>query len=122
VWPTLVRGDGEPRLTLFWAVSRDGRTFSKRQQIPTHGDAFHPQIVVEQTGSIVVAWDGLVDGTRRVSLARGAIDPAGTARFTSLPSSMSGSYPTLAATSAGTIVAWTNRSSALSTIDVARVN
>ena len=52
VWPTLVRGSQVPEktLALFYAASKDGQHFTKRQQIPTEGVARHPQIAVGLVG------------------------------------------------------------------------
>jgi hypothetical protein len=40
VWPTLVPGatsDSEPTLALFYATSKNGHEFTRRQRIPTEG-------------------------------------------------------------------------------------
>ena len=57
-WPTVVGGPN-PEGALFYASTRDGRTFTPRTRIPTLGSArpTHPQIVVDRRGRIVVAWD-----------------------------------------------------------------
>ena len=59
VWPTLVPGPAgsEPTLALFYATSKDGVHFTKRQQLPTEGAARHPQLTVDASGNITVAWD-----------------------------------------------------------------
>lgn len=121
VWPTLVSGSGEPQLALFWAMSRDGKTFSKRQQIATAGQPFHPQVVIDRDGSLIVAWDEVVNGRRQVSFARGVVDATGTARFAALGMPHHGSYPALAVTGRGPVAAWTNRSAALPMIETARL-
>ena len=60
VWPTLMSGtasDAEPTIALFYATSRDGKTFTGRERIPTEGTAPHPRIAVSLDGLITVAWD-----------------------------------------------------------------
>ena len=65
VWPTVVGGQ-TPEGALFYATSRDGRTFSPRVRIPTLGSPkpSHPQIAIDGSGRIVVAWDEAVGGQR----------------------------------------------------------
>ena len=72
-WPTVV-GGANPEGALFYASSRDGRTFTPRTRIPTLGSArpTHPQIVADRRGGITVAWDELLDG-RRVAAARAVL-------------------------------------------------
>lgn len=84
VWPTLVPGTtpaSEPTLGLFYATSRDGRTFTARQRIPTEGVPRHPQIAPGSRGDVVVVWDEQIRGSRRVALARGTMPSGGTVRF-----------------------------------------
>ncbi len=103
-------------------ASRDGRTFSKGQAIRAAGPAYHPQAGIDRDGSLVIAWDVVVDGQCRVSLARGVADADGNRSFVPIATpAMSGSYPAPAVTSRGPLVAWTNRSSSLSVIDVAHL-
>jgi hypothetical protein len=121
VWPTLVDGPGEPHLGLFWAVSRDGRTFSPRQQIATDGQPFHPQLAVDRDGSLIVAWDQVVNARRQVYLARGTVNDDGSTRFTRLGAPSIGAYPAIAISDSGPVVAWTNRSASPAVIAVARL-
>jgi hypothetical protein len=112
-WPTLLPGptsDAEPTMALFYAFARDGRRFSPRQRIPTEGFPGHAQIAVQTNGEVVIAWDELADGHRRVALARGTFDRDGRRQFVRQPLSTgaSGSYPAVAATANGAVVAWTS--------------
>ena len=70
VWPTVIDGPN-PEGALFYATTRDGRTFTARTRIPSSGAGrpSHPQIVVDGRGRVVVAWDESVNG-RRVAVAR----------------------------------------------------
>jgi hypothetical protein len=137
VWPTLVkdpaRNDkddnrdkdgGEPTLAVFYAMSRDGRSFTPRIRIPTDGMAHHPQIAIAGDGSLAVVWDELKDGTRRAVLARGAADADGRVRFIREPIAENGLglYPVVAAGSGAVVVAWTSGVGEASVIRVARVS
>lgn len=66
VWPTVMMTGGEPEGALFYASTRDGRSFTPRQRIPTLGSPkpMHPQLLVDAAGPITVAWDEFVDGQR----------------------------------------------------------
>jgi hypothetical protein len=111
VWPTLIQGpaDPEPTLALFYAMSKDGRHFTKRQPIPTGGMARHPQIALGPSGTIAIVWDEQGSNGRRVVVARGTMDPGHPMRFTrESVTDAHGVYPAVAATSDGAIVAWTS--------------
>ena len=112
VWPTLV-SDGEPQKALFYATSRDGKTFSPRARVPTAGvtNPSHPQLTLTSDGGAVLVWDETVDGVRRVSMTRvsrdGAFGP---------PQVLSGSEPasypvTVRPATGDLLVAWTSKSS-----------
>ena len=70
-WATVVN-DGEPQKALFYATSRDGRTFSPRARLPVAAGATpgHPQLTLTPDGGAAIAWDEVVDGLRRVSFTR----------------------------------------------------
>jgi hypothetical protein len=108
VWPTLINESGQETLALFYATSNDGRTFSRRVRIASEGPAYHPQLIAAG-GELLVAWDDLVGGKRRVRVARGT--PGSDRRMAfhpaAVPASSDGSYATLASTANGTVVAWT---------------
>lgn len=126
VWPTLVPGPAsasQPTLALFYAMSTDGRHFTPRQQIPTEGVPRHPQIALGPQDEVVVVWDEQATGTRRIALARGTIDAAGTARFLRQPidDTASAAYPIVATGDGGTIVAWTSGSTGQTGLRVKRL-
>jgi hypothetical protein len=78
--------------------------------MPTEGFPGHAQIAVQTNGEVVIAWDELADGHRRVALARGTFGRDGRRQFVRQPLSTgaSGSYPAVAATANGAVVAWTS--------------
>lgn len=123
VWPTLVTQDARESLSLFFATSRDGTSFSARQALPTAGAAYHPQLALEAGGNVVVAWDEVTREGRRVVVARGTRDASGRRTFRRLPpiEAQAGVYPTLAATTSDTVLAWVRRGEGGSMIAVTRL-
>jgi hypothetical protein len=112
VWPTLIPGatpTSEATLGLFYATSTDGRRFTPRQRIPTEGVPRHPQIAPGPDG-VVVTWDEQATGVRRVVVGRGTSDSRGVVRFTRevVDDTASATYPVVAATGDGTVLAWTS--------------
>lgn len=110
-WATLVN-DGEPQKAVFYATSRDGKTFSRRVRVPATGmtNPGHPQLVLTSDGAAIV-WDETVDGVRRVSMSRlsrnGSFQPPHV-----LSGNESASHPVTVRTSGGKLlVAWTSRPS-----------
>jgi hypothetical protein len=122
VWPTLVReSGGNETLALFYAMSRDGQRFTKRQEIQTDGIPRHPQIAVGPAGKITVAWDEQLRSARRIIIARGTIDYSNPVRFTrESVTEEAGAFPTIAPVSDGVLVAWTSGSAENSVLRVAR--
>lgn len=113
VWPTAANGKTESGLAVFYASSRDGKTFTERVRVPSKGPAQHPQIVIGGDGAPIIAWDETVDGTRRTGFARVSFDAAGKAAFTPIASPDAGPgpwYPAIAPTPSGAIAAWTTAS------------
>jgi hypothetical protein len=109
VWPTVIT-DSEPRKTLFYAISRDGRTFSPRARVPASGATpSHPQLTLTSDGGAVIAWDELSDGVRRVSMT--AVSASGEFRPPQVVSgNEAASYPVTARSgSDDVLVAWTSR-------------
>jgi hypothetical protein len=111
-WATVVN-EGEPRKALFYAISRDGKTFSARARVPSGGSTTpgHPQLTLTAAGGAAIVWDEVANGLRRVSLIRvsrtGAFRPAQI-----LSADESASYPVIARSGASSLlVAWTSRSS-----------
>jgi len=128
VWPTLVESGapgGEQSLALFYASSRDGRTFTARESLPVNGAARHPQIAIAADGSLVIVWDEGINGQRRVvvaAAATGGVVGRQTLRFTRdlIGGAEPAVYPTVAAVSDAVLVAWTSGQSDRSTIRVER--
>ena len=110
-------------MALFYATSRDGKTFTTREQMPTEGVAHHPQIAIERDGSVAVTWDEVRGGARHVALARGTKDAAGRVRFAREPlgEAEPAVYPIGAATQDGLVVAWTGLAASGSVIRVERI-
>jgi hypothetical protein len=129
VWPTVVASGGSLEGALFYASTRDGRTFTKRTRIPSMGSLkpSHPQLALDHVAGrdhLVVAWDELIGG-RRTVFAR-AIRPGrgGQVAFgpqEELSYSQSAMYPVLTPTADGVLAAWTSGSGATSSIAVRAV-
>ncbi len=109
VWPTVIGGP-EPEGALFYAVSRDGRTFTPRARIATLGSPrpSHPQIAIDRQGRVAVAWDEVIAGRRVASVrelkrrADGGVDVGAVVTLAPSPSM----YPALAATDTGFVAVW----------------
>jgi hypothetical protein len=123
VWPTVVRERGSSTLKLFHAVTADGAAFTRRSALPTAGAAYHPRLATAPDGSLLVAWDEVVDGVRRIRLARGTLDRLGIATFrpVSLSVNVDGRYPAMTMTPGHAVLAWTSRSAGAARIVVVRV-
>jgi hypothetical protein len=123
VWPTLVRRAGEETLALFHASSADGRDFSPRAALPTSGAAYHPQLVVTPDGGLLVAWDELEGGQRRVKVARGRPGDGGVFGFAPvvLGEERLGAYPAVAGAAGHAVIAWARRGDDGATIAVTRL-
>jgi hypothetical protein len=123
VWPTLVTEKGSQTIALFHALSVDGRRFSARQRIPTQGVPHHPQVALARDGSLVVAWDESGNGSRQIAAARGIVDAGGRTSFRreALSGGERATYPVLAASDNGVLVAFTAGDPSSSTIRLARL-
>jgi len=129
VWPTTAEGQNATAkdamaLSIYYAVSRDGKSFTPRTRVPTRGPASHPQIVMLPNGASLVAWDEVIDGTRRVGLARATVNAAGAVSFTPVAAPDAGAgqwYPALAASSNGAVITWVRQLEKGSTVAVAVV-
>jgi hypothetical protein len=120
-WPTLVPGP-QPALGLFYASSSDGQAFTPRKRIPTSGTPSHAQLALDASGGLLLVWDELKDGARQIMFSR---RPASAAEFgaaATLTSSTRGSYPVVAATRSGVVIAWTGGAADASTIHVQRID
>jgi hypothetical protein len=110
-WATLVQED-EPRKALFYATSRDGKTFSPRARVPAPANVTpgHPQLTLTPDGGAAIVWDEVVDGLRRVSFTR--VSRTGTFRPPQILSAdESASNPVIVPSDGGVLVAWTSRTS-----------
>jgi hypothetical protein len=117
VWPTLVAdAGGEPTIGIFYATSRDGRTFTPRERVPVEGAAHHPQIAIAHDGTVALAWDEATPSGRRVAFARARDSASGVATFERFGAKASGVYPVLTPTSRGLVAAWTERTDSTSVI------
>ena len=126
VWPTVI-GGANPEGALFYTSTRDGRTSAPRQRVATLGGPkpSHPQIVIDRTGRLFVAWDEVRNGVRTAAVRSLAISAAGHATFGDpqlLSAGSPSAYPVMAATSSGVLVAWTAGPPDRSTIAVTRVD
>jgi len=122
VWPTVVREGSRSTLALFHASTKDGRAFTSRAALPVGGAAYHPRLVALTDGSLLVAWDEVVDGARRIRLARGKPDTQGRVTFAAVAHApIQAQYPAIAATPAGAVLAWSTNAGARSHISVERI-
>jgi hypothetical protein len=123
-WPTLISGSNPAgALGLFYATSRDGKQFSMRQTIPTTGTPRHVQIAATGDGAPVLVWDEGGAAGRSVVLARRMTDRNGRVVFVRHPLTALGnaSYPALALTTDGVLVAATTGGAADSIIRFTQV-
>ena len=123
VWPTVIGGD-KPEGALFYASSRDGRTFSPRTRIPTLGSPkpMHPQIVAGVAGTLAVAWDEVIGGARQASSRTIRFDEAGQPSFGAATrlgaADVTSSYPMLVSTPAGVLAVYVEGKAGASSIQV----
>jgi hypothetical protein len=125
-WPTLVDGP-EPRIGLFYAHSADGRAFTPRVEISNLGSLKpgHLQMTARPDGRIGLAWDEISDGIRKIVIADGAADRGGAARLSKArlvsEPGVTGTYPSIAPSADGFLVAWTSGVAEASRIRVVSV-
>lgn len=94
----------------FDAMSRDGRRFTRRQQVPTDGVPRHPQIALGPAGKITVAWDEQLKAARRIVIARGTVDYNNPVRFArEVVADEPGTYPAIASVADGSVIALDER-------------
>lgn len=109
IWPSVVTERGGPVKALFHASTRDGRTFSPRERIPTQGMANHPQLAIDAAGALAATWDESGSGSRVLASAIGRPDATGRVRFirSTSPGEV-GTYPfVVPVKGAGWLRAWT---------------
>jgi hypothetical protein len=119
VWPTLRQdAGGGTTPALFHAMSRDGRRFSARRQLPTEGVPLHPEVALAASGAIAVVWEELLGGARRVVVARAG---RGVTRFSrAAVGEEYGTYPVVAWAGDAAVVVWTNGSTGNTMLRVER--
>jgi hypothetical protein len=108
VWPTVVTEGGSQVKALFYTSTRDGRSFTPRERIPTNGSANHPQLAIDANGLLALAWDEAGNGMRMLGSATGRLDTSGRVRFTRAAATQeAGTYPILISAQPGTwLRAW----------------
>jgi hypothetical protein len=124
VWPAPPDGKNGTPLGLFYATSNDGKTFTARAQLPTHGPAAHGQVIVDGDGSAIVAWDETINGARHIALARAHLNAKGASSFTPIASPDGADdrgWPVLAPVGKGALVAWVAGSGVGNAIRIARI-
>ena len=110
-WPTVLSGP-KPEGGIFYASSRDGRTFSPRVRVPTLGGPrpSHPQIALAGDGRIVIAWDELAGGRRTAAAREVKTRGEGAPTFGPIMKIGTGqpaTHPVLASTDQGLLAVWT---------------
>jgi hypothetical protein len=120
VWPTVV-SQPEPHKAIFYASTRDGRTFTERLRVSTElHNAAHPQVAIDPRGNVFVVWDEIIDGRRQVVVShrrdRQFTPP------TPIGTTAPAWYPAIARTSDGILIAATEGASSDTTIGVHRVS
>jgi hypothetical protein len=110
-------------MELFHAMSSDGRRFTARQRIPSGGVARHPQMTLGSHGDLVIVWDEAAGGRRRIATARATVGDRGTVSFArqTIDDGSSATYPVVAVTRDGPLVAWTSGSQANAVIRLTRL-
>jgi hypothetical protein len=112
-WPTVQNEQG----VIHYATSRDGVAFSTPVRVKTLGGPkpSHPQVAVDTTGRVLVAWDESANGVRTAAIA----PPDGSSAPTLLGPATT--YPMLAALNRGFVAAWTSGPPDRSVITVRRI-
>lgn len=110
VWPTVQNEQG----VILYATSKNGAAFSTPVRVPTLGGPkpSHPQVAVDRSGRVFVAWDEVRDGIRRAAIA-----PIGGSNSPEILGAVT-SYPVLAPTDGGLVAVWTSGPPDRSTIGV----
>ncbi|MBL8137236.1 MAG: exo-alpha-sialidase [Acidobacteria bacterium] len=123
IWPTVIPGD-EPVGALFYASKAAAApAFGARQRVTTLGSPkpSHPQVTLDGTGHLFVAWDEIVGGVRTAAWAEGTTEADGTLRL-GAPARLAPAgptqYPVMAPLAKGAIVAWVSGAQGSSVIRV----
>ncbi len=124
VWPTVIPGD-EPVGALFHATMAEGAAFGPRQRVPTLGapKPSHPQVVVDGTGRVFVAWDEMQSGVRTAAVVTATSGANGALAFDTPAAVAPGGptqYPVMAPLARGVVMTWVTGAPTASTISVQR--
>ena len=123
-WPTVIPGD-EPQGALFYATMQSSGGFGARVRVPTLGSPkpSHPQVAVDGTGRLFVAWDESIEGTRTAAFS--VAERTGTVVRFGAPTRLAANgptlYPVMAPLAQGVVAAWTAGAPAASAIHVRRL-
>jgi hypothetical protein len=111
VWPTLVHDspNSPPSIGIFYALSGANHGFGPRQRVPTEGVPHHPQVALVRE-TLFLAWDELKNGVRQIVAAHRPLSAGANAPWSRevLSGNIPGTYPSLASSDTGAIVAWTS--------------
>jgi hypothetical protein len=121
-WPTVKNETG----VILYANSRNGAAMTTPRQVPTLGGpkASHPQIAIDRSGGVVIAWDEVVEGARRAAIVALTSGAPGTPAFGKperVADSSPSTYPVIAAIEDGLVAAWTSGAPGQSVIKVQRI-
>jgi hypothetical protein len=126
IWPTLVHDKMD--MGIFHASTADGVSFSPRSPLPNAGgmDPSHPQLALDGSGRLAAVWDEVVEKKRRVVFSRAVLAVDGAASWSEPEllddgAGSSASYPVVAASGSGVLVAWTQQTGDESVIRVRRI-
>jgi hypothetical protein len=127
IWPTLVHEKMD--MGIFHASTADGISFSPRSPVPGAGgmDPSHPQLALDGSGRLAAVWDEAIEKKRRVVLARAVLAANGSPSWSGPEllddgtEGSSASYPVVAASGSGVLVAWTQQTGDDSVIRVRRI-
>jgi hypothetical protein len=127
VWPTVEQG-ATPRGGIFYAVLEGASGFTPRLRVPTLGSPkpSHPQVAVEVSGRLHVAWDEVREGVRRAAIvsaasAAGQVPTFGAPRFVT-SATVPSQYPVMAAVRGALLIATMDGPSGQTVIGVRRVD
>jgi hypothetical protein len=127
IWPTLVHEKTD--MGIFHASTADGVAFSERSPLPGAGgmDPSHPQLSLDGSGRLAAVWDEMVGNQRRVVMTR-AVPAGDRTPVWSEPELLdegadgsSATYPVVAASGSGVLVAWTSQAGDESVVRVRRI-
>lgn len=126
VWPTPPDGKSETPLAIFYAASSDGgKTFAPRLRVSSRGPAAHAQILATRDGGSIIAWDEIIEGTRRLAAVRGRASGVNAISFEpiALPdANAERGWPVLAQTSSNLLLASMRGDGTESAISVIRLS